>query len=369
MKREEVRSVGFLAGTAIGAGIFSLPYLFNQLGVVFCLLYLAVFGAVYSAVHFMYARVAEQAYGEHRFFFLAKKHFSLGVARLAAFLVIAELVFSLAVYIALAPSFFRLITPLGGGAGAAAFWLFGSLFVFTGASKQGWASVFGLGGILAIAAAVFFFGFGRSRLSMPIWASGGWPVFIAPFGPLLFSFAARPAVPDVLEERRKKKFSLLRVMALGSAVPALVYLVFVVGILRLGGGASPDALSGLDAPPVFLSLLGLLGFTALWTSYFVLGDDLKDILRLDFKVPDALSAALTIALPFLIYLFGLREFIRLLSFTGGALLAAEALFMVTMWRRAFPKHRRRWIAAPLYIVFAISLGYTLLGPSFGGLQQ
>ena len=249
-----------------------------------------------------------------------------------------------------------------GTAGVFIFWFFGSVLIFLGARKQGLMEIFGVLGILIIAGAVVLWGEGR-ELALPAFMPLSPLLFFLPFGPLLFSFAARPAISEMVEARREtrktgKDFSLNGAIFLGMTITVFVYLVFVFGMERLFPSIPPDGFSGLILPPFFGTLLGGLGLFTIFTSYFILGDDIRKISRLDMGLPAWVGAATPVILPILIYLIGFRSFFEALSFAGGALLALEGFFIVLMWQRAFPEHRYRFFATPLYIVFAVSLIYT-----------
>src|SRR3989344_1439982 len=57
---------GLLSGTIIGAGIFSLPFVFNKTGFLFGCLYLLLGTFAYVTLHLMFSDVMLQTEGEHR---------------------------------------------------------------------------------------------------------------------------------------------------------------------------------------------------------------------------------------------------------------------------------------------------------------
>jgi hypothetical protein len=144
----------------------------------------------------------------------------------------------------------------------------------------------------------------------------------------------------------------------GTAIPAFVYIVFVAAILRLAPGVSSTALDSLTSlPPVLYSLLGVMGLITLWTSYFMIGINVKDILRLDLKLPRALAGGITVLLPFALYFAGFKNFLTAVSVTGGLLLGLEGVFVTAMWRRAFRDRPLRWATWLLFLVFGSAIGY------------
>ncbi len=365
MSKDFLLTTGLLAGTIIGAGIFSLPYVFNRLGLGTGFFYLIVFTLVYFAIHLMYAQIVQTSDGAHQFFYFAEKYLPKNFAGVASFMVLFELILVLTVYLVLAPIFAGLVFGNGGFIALFVFWFFGSLFMFVKLEWLGWAEFLGTLCILAIVLSVLFLG-KTSAPEVPIFRKVDWSLLFLPFGPLLFSLSGRPAISKIVEEYRKIKkngraISLNKVILWGTAIPAVVYSLFVIGILRLNPNVSPEALNSLGfLPPLTLGFLGILGLLTLWTSYFIIGINVKDILKIDLKRPIWFCVFVVLGAPLVLYFAGFRNFLSVVSLTGGIFLALEGIFVIAMWRRAFPVNFWRWIAWPLYLIFLVALGYEVV---------
>ncbi len=365
MQKNAVLATSLLAGTIIGAGIFSLPFIFNRIGFGAGILYLVGSFLVYGAFHCMYAELLRLQRGERQFFFLARRYLPRFFASFASLVIFAELVFALVVYLALAPTFAFVAFGSGGAIAAVIFGLVSSVFIFARLSVLGWAEVFGTLAILGIVAVAAFASFG-SEFTVPFSQPISDPlILLLPLGPLLFSFSGRSAISEVVEQHRVaneegRPFSLRRVVLWGTMIPAIVYLVFVASILRLAPDVSSTALDSLTSlPPVLYSLLGVMGLITLWTSYFMIGINVKDILRLDLKLSRALAGGITVLLPFALYFAGFQNFLTAVSVTGGLLLGLEGVFVTAMWRRAFADRPLRWATWLLFAVFASAIGYQI----------
>lgn len=365
MNKDFLLTTGLLAGTIIGAGIFSLPYVVSRLGILNGFFYLIGFALVYFVVHLMYANLIRVNQGEHQFFYLAKKYLPRGLSDFASFIILAELVFVLTVYLILAPTFAKLVFGEGGLAALFVFWFLGSIFIFAKLSFLDWAEFLGTLSILVIVAIIFFVG-GGSRFGTPIFTPMNLPLFFLPFGPMLFSLAGRPAISKVMEKYRQvkaggKNLSLNKVIFWGTVIPAVVYFLFAVSILRLNPEPSAEALNSLGfLPPAILILLGLLGLLTLWTSYFIIGANIKDILRIDLKKPAWFGAFAVLATPLILYFLGFKNFLPAVSLTGGIFLSLEGIFVITMWRKAFPQNPWRPVVFPLYLVFLAAMVYVII---------
>ncbi len=357
-----VLSSGLLAGTIIGAGIFSLPYVVSKVGLVLGFFYLLFFTFVYFCIHSMYAAICLRHEGSHRFVYFAEHYFSPRARIWADFIIVGEMIFTLAIYLVLAPSFMELIVGWSGLPLGIVFWAVSSIFIFVELSILGVAEMFGIAGILGIIFLIL--GAGEGSVSSPLFVSPShWIVLLLPFGPLLFSFSGRPAIPKMVEEYRIAKkegrgFKLKNAIMLGTIAPLLTYLVFVFAVLRINPNVTTDALSGFSGlPQTLLVGLGIVGFLALWTSYFMIGLNVKDLLRSDLKVRPSWSSLLVLFVPLLFYVSGIGTFLELVAFTGSVFLAFEGMFIVRMWQKAFPSHRLRALSFSLYFVFAAALFY------------
>jgi tyrosine-specific transport protein len=362
MRKDFWFATSILAGTIVGAGIFSLPYIFSRLGLLTGLFYLIAFTFIYYLVHIMYGEVLRTEGGNHQFFYLARKYFNRPLADFSSFVILGELVFVMLVYLVLAPTFAEIVFGSDGLIiYVLGFWFFGSLFIFVRLSILELADLFGILSILMIISLVIFLGGGE--LVTPAFQKLDTALFFLPFGPLLFSLSGRPAMHKVVEIQRQaaargENFSLAKVSFWGTMIPGLIYFLFVLSVLRLNPAVSPESLNSLGflSPPLLI-LLGILGLITLWTSYFMIGINVKDILRLDLKRSFWFSALFVVFVPLLLYFSGFRDFLAVITFTGSVFLAFEGIFVIMLWRRVFPTHRLRFYSPLLYLVFLAALGY------------
>lgn len=355
-------AAGTLAGTIIGAGVFALPYVVGKLGAVTGLFYLCGAALVYYTLHRMYAAVVVTSGTAHDFAGLARANLSRGPAFLATLAVVGELSFTLVVYLALVPAFLALVFPMTPLSYVLLFWTFGSLFIFARLTWQGFAELLGMFLVAAIVGVVLLAGGDRSFMT-PAFLPLDVKTAFLPLGALLFAFMGRSAIIPLVREWRavRKSFSLPRALLAGTFIPVLLYAVFVFAVLRLTPTVAPEALNSLGfLPSAVLVALGLMGFITLWTSYFMVGANLKDILHLDLNAPSWLAALFVLVFPLAAYLGGFHTFFDVITFTGSIFLALDGLFIIWMWRRVFPSHRFRALGVPLALVFVAALGYELL---------
>ena len=362
MNKRLVLAAGLLAGTIIGAGIFSLPYIVGRLGVWLGLFYLAVFALVYFLIHFMYAQLVLEEGPGHNSFHLADKYFSKPTRVLSDIVILGELAITLTIYLILAPAFMNLFLGFGGSTTLLIFWVIGSVLIFIKLDWLGRAEsldVFCILAVVLILAGASGFDFGNVP-ALP--RAADWSLWLLPFGPLLFALSGRPAIAKVVEEYRRAEsegagFSLKRAVAWGTFVPAILYAVFAVAVLAVNPLVHEDTITGLGLSPVLAAALGILGFITVWTSYSMIGLNLHEIFVQDLKWPKRVSGLLVVLLPMALYLLGFRDFLGAIGIAGGLFLALEGIFIITMWRRAFKESRWFLPAGFLYIVFLASIAY------------
>ena len=123
-------AVGTLAGSIIGAGIFALPFLFATFGTVWSFVLLGVGTLAYALIHLLYADVLFQTPGVHLFVGLARRYLGRTARAAAVCMIVVEMILVLTVYIILAVSFVRILSPsLAPLIAAFLFWLLGTIFI------------------------------------------------------------------------------------------------------------------------------------------------------------------------------------------------------------------------------------------------
>ncbi len=345
MYKNIILPASLLAGTIIGAGVFALPFVFQKAGIVTGLFYLGLFSACFVFIHLMYADLILKTEGGenlHRFPGYAKIYLGNWGFWISILMTIVGMLFVLTVYLILSISFINLIKPIGLDISDASklliFWLFGSATIFLGIRRMALSEFLITGGIIVII--LIIFGYGLSHFGKIISV----PAFnlqniLLPYGAVLFALSGRVAIPAVVSYFQKIRWPLAEIkkpIILGTLLPALVYLLFVFGIWGLSEVVSEDAVSGLigQIPQDILTLVGIFGLISLWSSYIIIGLDIKNALKFDLKFPKILAGLTVVILPALLYFWGFQSFLILVSLIGGIFIALEGIFIVLMWLKA-----------------------------------
>ncbi len=327
-----------LAGVVIGAGMFSLPYVFQVAGIATGFSYLALFAAVFIALYFMYADVIVRTPGEHRFVGYSKIYLGKPGFWAALWIGLVELFIMLTIYLILAPSFLNLFLPASRGVHALLFWLAGSVAVLFNTKRIASLEFLVVIGILAIIFSVFTSGAAGFAARYPDFGAIDLTRFFAA-GPILFALSGLLGIPEIVRYFRESGVPLRNLkgaLLLGGTLPVLAYAGFAIGTLGISKGAvPPDAVSGFaHMPPAFLLSIGALGFLSLISSYVVIGLNARHILRFDLGMPEWLSRGIVVLLPAALYFAGLQDFIKAVSVTGFIIMPLEAIFVILMWYKA-----------------------------------
>ena len=330
---------GLLSGTVIGAGVFALPFVFQISGLSTGLFYLALAAYLYVFIHLFYADVILRTPGEHRFVGYAQIYLGKLAGGLAILMSVLEMIFVLTIYLVLSLSFINLVIAPGLALlKILIFWILGSAAIFFSLKKIAFLEFLIAWGMTAIIVLIFVFGLAQLE---KIAVADFYPNFVnlfLPLGPILFALGGRVAIPAVIKYFKlpgigHNQVLVKRAIIFGTLIPALVYGLFIFGILGLSGEVSEDAVSGLigQVPNLFLVVMGILGILALWSSYIIIGFDVLNTLRYDLKLSQTVRILLVVGSPLLLYFLSSQDFIALVSFVGGTLLALEGIFIIAMW--------------------------------------
>lgn len=368
-----LQPASILAGIIIGAGVFSLPFVFLSAGLTTSFFYLILFGMIYTLLYFIYADIIVRTPGEHRFVGYADIYLGRAGFICALAIGLLQLFFVLTIYLILAPSFSKLF--IGGDFlnHLLAFWFMGSALIFLNSKRLGFLEFLIVTGIAIIMSAIFFIGlpgFFRSPVSF---GNLDFSKFLS-VGPILFALSGSLAIPEIISYFREAKIPLSflkKSLALGGLIPMIAYGAFVIGIIGLSINVSEDSVSGLigSISDPFLWFVGILGILSLISSYVVVAANVRKIIQYDLRMPALIGGLLAIFIPLILYFAGLQSFLGAVSFVGALFLPLESILLIAIWFRMDKKSEippmfvGRWTrrAIPvILLVFFISLFYAII---------
>ena len=352
--------IGLLVSAIIGAGMFSLPFVFNQIGLTTGLIYLACLTVVITAIHLMYGDIILRTAGHHNFVGYARIYLGKLAANLAILMTVLEMIVILVIYITLSVSFLRLLidSNIAGTIEGLVFWFLGSVAVFWSLKKIAWIESLTSFGLFCVVLFIFWFAVNHNILiSTNYFSQFKFSDFFFPIGPILFALTGRIGVMEVVKyfapARPIKKIK--KIIIWGTIIPAAIYALFAIGVLMLTSSITEDGIGGLVGilPPILLLAIGVFGILELWTSYVAVGADVHNILRDDLRVSRKIANFFIIFLPLAFYLFNFGGLIFWISLAGGVFLALEGIFITVIWLK-INRWSGSWLVFLVFLVFTVT---------------
>ena len=336
MKNKTFQSVAALVGTTIGAGIFGLPFVVAKVGFVPGIIYLLVLGFLTLLLNLCYGEVILRTPGDHQLTGYCQIY--LGKWGRA----IALLALLLTVYGALLAYFIKIgeFLSLIFGFGPPLLWSFtflvlASLALFFGLRTVGPLEGFLVILLLGLILLLSLLGFSKAQ---PSNFSRFNPKFLfLPYGVMLFALSGSSVIPEMEEILREKRETLKKAITIGTAIPVVFYLLFVIIVVGVcGEKTSDDAISGLSLflPTWVVNLGAILGTLTMGTSFLALGYVLREVYFRDFKIPKVVAWFLVCLGSPVFYFLCAKGFIEIIGATGSLMGGLTGVLIVLMFLRA-----------------------------------
>lgn len=345
-------ALGVFGGMIIGSGMFALPYAVSVSGLWASLIAAGLAFFAVLSIHLAYGEIVVSTEERHRFPGYVKKYLGefLGNLNKAGQVIFFNA--TLLIYAVLGGVFLSTIFE-------SSVFLWTLIFLAASALILLFENIEGIGFLnfiltIPMVLAILFISFlafkNGSAANIPLY--GNDPFFA--FGIFVFALTGLSVIPDAHDIFRFRnvveKQPLKKVITLGTIVPIILYAIFIVAVLMATDGfVSDDAISSLEgiagARAVFLG--AIVGFLAVFTSFLVLAYDLRQIYRLEFGITKTAAWALIVAIPAALFLFGLTDFVKIISIVGGVFIALDGFFVIFILR----KIRRMGISVLKFLPF------------------
>ncbi len=360
--------VSILAGTIIGAGLFSLPYIASVVGIHIMIIYIALLGGVSLLVHYFLAEISLKTPDFLRLPGFAKHHLGKGAQKVAYVSGILGLLGAVLAYLILGGEFLTaLLSPYFGGGNlhyTTIYFLFSSIFIYFGIKAISKMEFWGILIFLGLLLLTFFRGFEEITISnLTFMREGRFDIFL-PYGALLFALWGGALVPEIEETLSpgKERKKLLQIIPVGIILSIFISIFFIVIVLGITGeNTTREALVGLEQVlgGWVSSLMLVFGLLVIFTSLIAIGLTVKKILWYDLKLPKEVSFAITCFVPFFFFLMGVKDFVVVIGLVGAVMIAVDAILILLMYEKVKTK-KVRLITYPLILVFLLGIIYELV---------
>jgi len=374
-RRYFLYAVSILIGAIVGVGVFGIPFSFAKAGFLSGLLFLVFMGFLSLAVNLIFGEIVLRTKGIHQFIGYVKIYLGSGAKTLASFAWFLSIYGALLAYIIISGSFlFNIFIPQFYNDPfrySIWFFVFVSLAVLAGLKTVARFEFFMVFFFIFVLSLIFILGVPKIELEN-LTALFNQEFWFLPYGILLFAYAGFSAIPTQREILKGKTDILKKAILAGSLIPMVLYLIFAVLIMGISGEAtSPDVVSGLidffDYRIIFL--VSLFGILAITTSFLALALALVETFRLDYGFKRLNAWILTCFIPFFLFLFGVRNFIEVISLAGSVAIGIEGVILVMMYKKVKKLGTREpeyslnfhpWLLNIIVILFAIGTIYAVL---------
>ena len=347
-----------LVGTTIGAGIFSLPYVFAKAGFFIGFVEFIVLVFIVLLIQQMLGEITLRTSGYKRLVGLAFNYLGRYFGNLVAVFALLGGIGTLLVYMVLGGKFLSLITSQDVFWSSVVFFIFWFLAVLVRPKTFGKTEFYISSLVIFIIILISLFNFRYINFNN----FRGFDIknMLLPYGVILFAMTGYTVIPKMEDLLSHEKHKLKKAIRHGTLIPAAVYLVFVFIILGVSGGlTSPDAIFGfsrvLNSGFIMLvgSVLGLLAVAEAALSY---GVYFRETLWYDFKLDKKLAWLLTGVAPLSLFILGARDLIPIISIVGALFFGFQAIIILMIHKKA-----KNSEIEPAYKIYLPNALYYIIG--------
>ncbi len=325
-----------LVGTTIGAGIFSLPYVFAKAGFFVGLAEFIILVFIVLLVQQILGEITLRTKGHKRLIGLASDYLGRPWRALVTASVLLGGIGVLLIYIIFGGQFLSLITGQDVFWSSIAFFIFWFLAILARPKTFGKTEFYISSLVIFIIILISLFNFRYINFNN----FRGFDIknLLLPYGIILFAITGYTVIPKMEDLLGAEKYKLKKAIKYGTLIPAIVYLVFVFIILGVSGQlTSSDAIFGFSRALnsgfiMFLgAILGLLAVTEAALSY---GVYFKETLWYDLKLNKKLAWALTGLIPLSLFFLGIRDVVPIIRIVGALFFGFQAIIILMVHKKA-----------------------------------
>jgi len=354
-----LKALGLLIGMIVGAGIFGLPYAVWKAGMVWSGIHFVVAFFIVTTIHLLYGRLLYDHPSRHRLPGYIQQYFGRRWAEVTFLFRLFSYYGYLLAYGVVGGVFLENLFPIISNE-------YYSFFLLTGLAPLLFLNIKGLGTLnllftvplVVFPSLLFLFVAPQAELDIVAWFPQESSWFL-PYGIFLFALSGASVIPEVVDmvgRHRKKMF--YEIVIVGMLLVSLVYVVFTLAILGIAQGPVPvDAVSVLEASgrPLLFLIGSLIGIFAILTSYVTLGLELRYTFEYDYRQSRLWAWLLTTAVPIILYLFGINNFVLILSFIGAVGVGVEGICIVLLSQKISGTNRMLVV----FLIAVLALGALL----------
>ncbi len=346
MSRNYFKAVAILAGTILGAGIFTVPFVVQKAGILSILIYFPILHSIQLILHLIYAEIVLSTSENHRMVGFVGIHFNKSFKRIAFLISLLGKHGTLVAYIILGGIFLhQLLNPWWGGTEffyTVALFIAETIVILFGLKMIAKAeAVLTILLILAIG--------GLSWRSLGYWDVSNYSLLnfknlLLPYGVIFFAIGGQAAIPEVCRLLKNEKRKIRSAIVWGTFLPVALIAFFAFLMIGVtGANTSPDVLVGLSThlDNWIMSLALIFGLLAVTTSYLVISQSLREVYWWDEGMNKYFSWFLAASVPFILFLIGVRDLTSVIGLTGSITGGLYGIILIGVYFKVRKKKKRR----------------------------
>lgn len=363
-------SIALIISGTVGAGVLGIPYAVAQSGLRVGMVYILVLGLLMMGLNLMVGEIAVRTRGTFQLVGLAKRYLGR-VGEVAMSIVFYSLLFGVLVIYIIGEG--ETLAALFGGSPfewSLVFFTVGALLVAFGLKTVKTVELFLTAGILAVLVLIAALSAGHVNTSY--WGHLDLVHLLLPYGVILFAFHGATAVPEVHSTLIHREGMFKKAIVISGVTIISIYLLFALVVVGVTGLETTEIATiglGNELGPLMFIFGNAFAFFAMATSFLLTGVALRDSLTWDHKLSPAVSTLITLVIPFLVFLLGIRSFIAAIDIVGGVFVSIEVLLVLLMYWKAtqhgdiepgkYKLHHVALLGAVLAFVFAVGAVYSV----------
>ncbi len=344
--KKRMYALAMLIGTAVGVGMFGLPYVTAQFGFFPTLVIFGLLAVVNIIYQLIYGEICLRTVESHRLPGYAEKYLGAKAKRVLVVTNIISLYGALLAYIVVGGQFFAdLLTPWLGGPVIAYILIYfavASFIIYFGRTFIAQSEIFSLS--VFTAAILFLFYMAGPYIALDNFLTFNLKNIIFPYGVILFALSAQSIIPEIRETLSGQEPSFKKIIYAGTIMPSIIYILFIILVLGVTGQATtPDALTGLGqtlGQKIIIAAF-IFGVLTPFTSYLTVGLTLKKIYIYDLQFNHFTAWIMATFVPLLFYFVGIQNFIKIISFSAAATAMIEGVLTYLIYLKAKTTGNRR----------------------------
>lgn len=332
-------AVAILVGSTIGAGILGIPFAVAKAGWLVGVIYLVCLGALLMGLNLMLGEIVARTKQPLQIPGLAAKY--LG-SRGKTFVSITTLFGSYGALLAYVIGEGQVLQALFGGNAfgwSLIFWVAAGVAVFFGLRLIKKLDML-LTLIIFVCLIVIVFWSAPSVRLPNLWGEISWLNLFLPYGVILFALQGAMAIPQVEDVLPNDQPRLKEAIVVGSLIPAVVYFIYMTAVIGVTGNLTTEVASiGLgqklgSGAIIFGNVFALF---AMGTAFLNGAMAIKRQFEWDYKMNRLAAWFLTITVPVVLFLIGVRNFIQTIDIVGSVFGSISAIVIILIYWQAKQK--------------------------------